>query len=166
MNCDCLHYLLNNKQSTALRTCFNIQRICVLYLYKYNSLFYAKHQTLYQASNKTDASDVRLVIHTANVALYRFKQYTDRNNFINKNVHKLPKHWTNNSKKWPKRLNPASRWIKFFSACRSAAGAWCNMIWSGESSFCCLLLFAHVKLIPEKQMLVFLTGHRHLFFLI
>ncbi len=32
--------------------------------------------------------------------------------------------------------------------------------------FCCLLLFAHVKLIPEKQMLVFLTGHRHLFFLI
>ncbi len=30
--------------------------------------------------------------------------------------------------------------------------------------FCCLLLFAHVKLIPEKQMLVFLTGHRHLFF--
>ncbi len=38
--------------------------------------------------------------------------------------------------------------------------------WSGESSFCCLLLFAHVKLIPEKQMLVFLTGHRHLFFLI
>ncbi len=32
--------------------------------------------------------------------------------------------------------------------------------------FCCLLLFAHVKLIAEKQMLVFLTGHRHLFFLI
>ncbi len=31
-----------------------------------------------------DASDVRLVIHTANVALHRFKQYTDRNNFINK----------------------------------------------------------------------------------
>ncbi len=45
-------------------------------------------------------------------------------------------------------------------------GAWCNMIWSGESSFCCLLLVAHVKSIPEKQMLVFLTGHRHLFFLI
>ncbi len=43
---------------------------------------------------------------------------------------------------------------------------WCNMIWSGGSSFCCLLFFAHVKLIPEKQMLVFLTGHRHLFFLI
>ncbi len=40
------------------------------------------------------------------------------------------------------------------------------MLWSGESSFCCLLRFAHVKLIPEKQMLVFLTGHRHLFFLI
>ncbi len=32
--------------------------------------------------------------------------------------------------------------------------------------FCCLLFFAHVKLIPEKQMLVFFTGHRHLFFLI
>ncbi len=64
----------------------------------------------------------------------------------------------------PKGSTPASRWIMFFSACRSAAGAWCNMIWSGESS--CLLLFAHVKLIPEKQMLVFLTGHRHLFFLI
>ncbi len=30
----------------------------------------------------------------------------------------------------------------------------------------CLLLFAHVKLIHEKQILVFLTGHRHLFFLI
>ncbi len=29
-----------------------------------------------------------------------------------------------------------------------------------------VLLFAHVKLIPGKQMLVFLTGHRHLFFLI
>ncbi len=54
--------------------------------------------------------------------------------------------------------------LSFFSAGRSAAGAWCNMIWSGESSFCCLLLFAHVKLIPEIQMLVFLTGHRHLFF--
>ncbi len=40
----------------------------------------------------------------------------------------------------------------------------CDVIWSGESSFCCLLLFAHVKGIPEKQML-FLTGHRHLFFL-
>ncbi len=38
--------------------------------------------------------------------------------------------------------------------------------WSGGSSFCCLLFFAHVKLIPEKQMLVFLTGHRDLFFLI
>ncbi len=43
---------------------------------------------------------------------------------------------------------------------------WYNMIWSGKSSFCCLLIFAHVRLIPEKQMLVFLTGHRHLFFLI
>ncbi len=80
--CDCLHNLLNNKQSTALRTCFNIQSICVLYLYKYNRLFYAKHQTLYQAIRPT--RDVRLVIHTANVALHRFKQYTDRNNFINK----------------------------------------------------------------------------------
>ncbi len=74
----------------------------------------------------------------------------------------------------PKGSTPASRWIKFVSARRSAAGVWCNMIWSGES-WCnmiwsgessCLLLFAHVKLIPEKQMLVFLTGHRHLFFLI
>ncbi len=61
-------------------------------------------------------------------------------------------------------LGESFRWIMFFSACRSAAGVLCNMIWSGESS--CLLLFAHVKLIPEKQMLVFLTGHRHLFFLI
>ncbi len=42
----------------------------------------------------------------------------------------------------------------------------CDMIWSGGSSFCCLLLFAHVKLIPEKQMLVLFTGHRHLIFLI
>ncbi len=66
----------------------------------------------------------------------------------------------------PKNDPKAQPSIKFFSAGRSAAGAWCNMIWSGESSFCCLLLFAHVKLIPEKQMLVFLTGHRHLFFLI
>ncbi len=31
--------------------------------------------------------------------------------------------------------------------------------------FSCLL-FAHVKWIPGKQMLVFLMGHRHLFFLI
>ncbi len=82
MYCDCLHYLLNNKQSTALRTCFNVQIICVLYLYKYNPLFYAKHQTLYQAIRPT--RDVRLVIHTANVALHRFKQYTDRIFFINK----------------------------------------------------------------------------------
>ncbi len=37
-----------------------------------------------------------------------------------------------------------------------AAGVLCNMIWSGGSSFCCLLLFTHVKLIPEKQMLVLL----------
>ncbi len=29
-----------------------------------------------------------------------------------------------------------------------------------------VLLFAHVKLIPRKQMLVLFTGHRHLFFLI
>ncbi len=26
-----------------------------------------------------------------------------------------------------------------------------------------VLFFAHMKLIPEKQMLVFLTGHRHFF---
>ncbi len=32
--------------------------------------------------------------------------------------------------------------------------------------FGCLLLFAHAKLIPGKQIIVFLTGHRHLFFLI
>ncbi len=38
-----------------------------------------------------------------------------------------------------------------------------DVIWSGESSF---MWNTHVKLIPEKQMLVFLTGHRHLFFLI
>ncbi len=60
----------------------------------------------------------------------------------------------------------SNQWIKIFSARRSAAGAWCNMIWSWILMFCGLLLFAHVKLIPEKQMLVFLTGHRHLFFLI
>ncbi len=42
MNWDCLHSLPKNKQSTALRTYFSIQSICVLYLYKYNRLFYAK----------------------------------------------------------------------------------------------------------------------------
>ncbi len=34
-----------------------------------------------------------------------------------------------------------------------------------RSVVCCFLRM-WVKLIPEKQMLVFLTGHRHLFFLI
>ncbi len=44
----------------------------------------------------------------------------------------------------------------------------CDVIWYDQVDP--LLLFAvflHMwKLIPEKQMLVFLTGHRHLFFLI
>ncbi len=52
----------------------------------------------------------------------------------------------------------------FFSARRSAAGAWCDtMMTIWILMFCCLLRFAHVKWITGKQMLVFLTVHRHLF---
>ncbi len=54
----------------------------------------------------------------------------------------------------------------FFSTRRSAADAWCDgydAMWI--LMFCFLLLFAHVKWIPGKQILVFLMGHRHLFFL-
>ncbi len=64
----------------------------------------------------------------------------------------------------------APSFIMFFSARKSAAGACLRdviaMMIMWILMFCCLLLFAHVKLIPRKQMLVFLTGHRHLFFLI
>ncbi len=43
----------------------------------------------------------------------------------------------------------------------------CDVIWYDQvnprSVVCC---FLHMWINPEKQMLVFLTGHRHLFFLI
>ncbi len=39
----------------------------------------------------------------------------------------------------------------------------CDVIWYDQVNPH-VLLFAHVKLIPEKQMLVFLTGHRHFSF--
>ncbi len=40
----------------------------------------------------------------------------------------------------------------------------CDVIWYDQVDPRSVVFFAHVKLIPEKQMLVFLTGHRHLFF--
>ncbi len=59
--------------------------------------------------------------------------------------------WTNNPKKTQK-ADPASRWIKLFSACRSAAGVWVK--WYQWILVLLFAAFAHVKLIPEKQRLV------------
>ncbi len=54
-----------------------------------------------------------------------------------------------------------------FSTRRSAAGAWCDSYDDHVNPHVLLFAaFCAFKLIPGKQMLVFLMGHRHLFFLI
>ncbi len=160
MYCDCLHNLLNNKQSTALRTCFNIQRICILYLYKYNRLFYAKHQTLYQAIRPT--RDVRLVIHTANVALHRFKQYTDRNNFINKIKCTQTTQTLNNPKGSTQHLGELS--CSLLAEVLQVR----DVIWYDQVNPHVLLsaIFCTCEINPRKTDARIFTGHRHLFFLI